>query len=92
MSSKRIEIFKKALNSLNKSLKCHAFIKKTLHSQKRASWQLHDLKEFSPERSDVGNGSAPKTSDQLISKVELIFLAHTSSLAFLDQLVYWYHF
>jgi hypothetical protein len=41
MSSKRIEIFKKALNYLKISLKCHTFFKKKgSHSQKKASRQL----------------------------------------------------
>jgi hypothetical protein len=35
MSSKRNEIFKKASISLKISLKCHVFLKKALHSQKK---------------------------------------------------------
>jgi hypothetical protein len=41
MSSKGIEIFKEASNSLKKSLKCHAFLKKTAHSQKKPSGNFH---------------------------------------------------
>jgi hypothetical protein len=40
MSSKRIEIFKKASNSQKISLKSHAFLKKASHSQKKALRQL----------------------------------------------------
>jgi hypothetical protein len=35
MSAQRIEIFKKASNSLKKSLKCHTFLKKSLAFKKK---------------------------------------------------------